>query len=234
MKVFITCEHGGNKIPKEFRYLFKDERDILQTHRAFDPGALELAKAISKRGYYFTFSEISRLFVELNRSIHNPALFSGFTKNLSPGKKEEILVDYYFPFRNKVETSIRELISKKIKVIHISVHTFTPILNNKIRNTDIGILYDPKRKREKNFAVLFKNKLKSFNKKIKTRFNYPYLGIADGFTSYLRKKFPREFYIGIELEVNQKLFLNHKHEWRELKQDLNFTLDSILREKVKF
>ena len=37
----------------------------------------------------------------------------------------------------------------------------------------------------------------------KIRFNYPYLGKADGLTTYLRKKFPAN-YTGIELEINQK------------------------------
>ena len=35
--------------------------------------------------------------------------------------------------------------------------------------------------------------------------NYPYLGKADGFTTSLRQEF-QERYIGIELELNQKLF----------------------------
>ncbi len=72
MKVVITCEHGGNKIPKDYQYLFKDYKSVLQTHRAYDPGALELAKLLSKKGNYFFFSEISRLLIELNRSIQNP------------------------------------------------------------------------------------------------------------------------------------------------------------------
>ena len=35
------------------------------------------------------------------------------------------------------------------------------------------------------------------------RHNYPYLGKMDGFTTYLRKKFPKN-YVGIEIEINQK------------------------------
>ncbi len=46
-----------------------------------------------------------------------------------------------------------KLISKGEKIIHISVHSFTPVLKNKIRNADIGILYNPKRSIEKNLAV---------------------------------------------------------------------------------
>ena len=39
MNVIITCEHGGNKIPNEYKHLFDDDISILQTHKAYDAGA---------------------------------------------------------------------------------------------------------------------------------------------------------------------------------------------------
>jgi hypothetical protein len=48
------------------------------------------------------------------------------------------------------------------------------------------------------------------------RFNYPYLGKADGFTTFMRKQFPKN-YIGIEIEVNQKFAANNTLK-RELKE----------------
>ena len=62
MNVIITCEHGGNNIPREYISLFEDDISILQTHKAYDPGAFELAKAISGKTDYFFFSEISPLY----------------------------------------------------------------------------------------------------------------------------------------------------------------------------
>jgi predicted N-formylglutamate amidohydrolase len=105
------------------------------------------------------------------------------------------------------------LISKEIahgeKVLHISVHTFTPVLNGKIRETDVGLLFDPSKALEKDFVRIWKFNLGRFSPALKVRFNYPYLGRADGFTTYLRKKYPRN-YMGIELEVNQALLENNK------------------------
>ena len=46
---------------------------------------------------------------------------------------------------------------------------------------------------------------------LSVRFNYPYLGKADGFPTYLRKLFP-DNYSGIELEVNQKLSSDNRME----------------------
>ncbi|MGA9291281.1 MAG: N-formylglutamate amidohydrolase [Ignavibacteriaceae bacterium] len=228
MNVIITCEHGGNKVPREYKYLFEADISILQTHKAYDPGALELAKVISKKTDYFFFSDISRLLIELNRSINSPNLFSRYSKNLHQNQKEEILNKYYFPFRNKVENLIRDLEKKGENSVHISIHTFTPVLKYKTRNADIGILYDPKRKDEKDFAASFKNEILSNDKNLRIRFNYPYLGISDGFTSYLRKKFLQKHYIGIELEVNQKFILNNDGKWTILKENLTKAFASIL------
>ena len=229
MKVIITCEHGGNKIPKKYSYLFRNNKNILATHEGFDLGALELAGGIFKKaGDYFYYSETSRLLVELNRSVTNKNLFSKFTKKLNQNQKDELLKEYYFPYRNKVENRIRELILQGNKIMHLSVHSFTPVINYKERNADIGLLFDPKRKKEKNFASLFRNEFSSFEDSLKIRFNYPYLGISDGLTSYLRKEFKEEEYIGIELEINQKYILSDKNKWKDLRKNIIYVLSSLI------
>ncbi|MGA7838217.1 MAG: hypothetical protein WB996_09635, partial [Ignavibacteriaceae bacterium] len=86
------------------------------------------------------------------------------------------------------------------------IHTFTPIFNRKRRDTDIGILFNPKSRLEKEVSSNFKKLLKISFPQYKIRFNSPYLGISDGFTSHLREKFTYEKYAEIELEVNQKFF----------------------------
>ena len=129
MKVLISCEHGGNKIPKDYLQLFQSGREILETHRGYDLGALELAKDMSKKAAdYFYYSEVSRLLVELNRSIYNPALFSEFSKDLPSNEKNKILKKYYFPYRNKIEDSIRDMIFKEDKVLtYFSTYIHTGI-----------------------------------------------------------------------------------------------------------
>ncbi len=205
-KIIISCEHGGNKIPKEYNYLFKENYEILTTHKGYDPGALELSQLFFKAiGDYYFYSRTSRLLIELNRSLNNKNLFSSFTKNLPFEEKNKIINKYYSPYRNKIENTVTDLIKKNNSVIHFSIHTFTPTLNGKIRNTDIGLLFDPKREFEKSICKSIKKSFKKIYPQLKIRFNYPYLGISDGMTTYLRKKFPIN-YCGIELEVNQKFF----------------------------
>ena len=69
--------------------------------------------------------------------------------------------------------------------------------------------------------------MKDQNPELKIRFNYPYLGKADGFTTYLRKIFP-ENYIGIELEVNQK-FVNNNKMKSAFKQQTFLALKALLK-----
>ncbi|WBL24096.1 N-formylglutamate amidohydrolase [Zunongwangia sp. HGR-M22] len=203
MKLILSCEHASNVLPQKFAYLKNDQDLVWTTHRAYDPGAFRLFQELLEiSDFSFTY-KFSRLLIEPNRSLHHPNLFSEYSKSLAKQEKRDLINLYYLTYRNKVEKCISELIKVGEQVVHISVHSFTPILNGIERNTDLGLLYDPSRKAEKKFAQIWKlNLAKELD--IKIRFNYPYLGKADGFTTYLRRKFPKN-YIGIELEVNQKL-----------------------------
>lgn len=209
MKLVLTCEHAGNEIPKEYKELFKNKKEILKTHRGYDPGAHDVFKHLLYLSDYNFFHPISRLLVEVNRSVGHPQLFSEFTEELPETEKKQVLEKFYYSYRHPVEKTISEILETGDKILHISVHSFTPKWNRKIRNADIGLLYDPSRKLEKEFCRNFKQQLLVLSPQLNVRYNYPYLGKADGFTTYLRKKFP-ENYLGIEVEINQKFEANNK------------------------
>lgn len=101
--------------------------------------------------------------------------------------KEKILDEFYFPFRNRVMDHIHQLISQGLQVWHLSTHSFTPVMNNIIRTTDIGLLYDPRSNSEKILARQWQKEIKTLHPQLKVRMNYPYKGISDGFTTSLRK-----------------------------------------------
>lgn len=222
----VTCEHGGNFIPAEFSYLFKNAENELNSHRGIDFGALDLFRELQPYADFSQFQEVSRLLVEMNRSQENPDLFSEFTDILSSSEKEEILRKYYFPYRNQVEKYIFQKIEEGQEVFHLSVHSFTPEFNGEIRNTDLGFLFDPEREREEEICEFWKKKIHVQNPKVITKYNYPYLGTADGFTTFLRKRFPKN-YSGIELEVNQKFVSGNKME-PNLKYEIRNSLLEVL------
>lgn len=209
MKIILSCEHGGNEIPRPYQYLFNEAGEVLKTHRGYDLGALDLFEHVKGLSDFSQACTISRLLIETNRSLHHSQLFSKYTRQLHLTEKKNIIEKFYLPYRTKIERPILQYISAGDEVIHISVHSFTPVLNDKVRTADIGILYDPSRTEEKDFANDLRKKILEQQPEIRVRSNYPYLGTADGFTSWLRKKFPQN-YAGIELEINQKFSTANK------------------------
>lgn len=227
MKLIVTCEHGGNLIPKDYNHYFKDSEDVLNSHRGYDLGALDVFKTLEPIADYGLYSETSRLLIELNRSLHHPHSFSQFTKSLPKNDKKKIITSYYFPYRNEVENIIRDWIQQNETILHLSIHSFTPILNKVKRHADIGLLYDSKRVNEKTFCKSFKKELNLLNPSLKICFNYPYLGSADGFTTYLRKQFSKN-YLGVEVEVNQKYSVDNLMNI-DIKKNLFSSIKSILK-----
>jgi predicted N-formylglutamate amidohydrolase len=224
VKLILTCEHGGNDIPEAYKKHFQNNA-VLRTHRGYDIGALDLFKYLQPLSDASFYSTTSRLLVELNRSLHHKMLFSEWTKHLSKIERDTIIKDHYLPYRIEVESKIYNYIESGDKVIHLSIHSFIPRLNGKNRTCDIGLLYDSQRKREQGICKIFKSALLKQNPNLNVRFNYPYLGKADGFTTFLRKQFSKD-YIGIEIEVNQ-VFANKNILAIGLKEDVFMAISKI-------
>lgn len=231
LKLLLTCEHGGNEVPIAYQSLFQGHQEVLKSHAGYDIGALELFKELEPLADISFYSETSRLLVELNRSLHHKKLFSDFTRDLSDGDKNFILKNYYYPYRDKVEQLVHDFVMAGRRVLHISVHSFTPVLNGEERQADIGLLYDPKRKGEQNFCREWGKALTKQAPDLLVRNNYPYLGIADGFPTYLRKRFKDEEYLGIELEVNQKFPQGDEKQWHSLIKAIKESLAEALHLK---
>ena len=221
----ITCEHGGNRIPAPYRALFRGYRALLDTHRGYDAGALVMARELA--GAFkapLVSSTVSRLLVDLNRSIGHPRLFSPATRGLPAEVREEIVARYYRPYRAQAERLVRQSVSRGRRVIHISSHSFTPELRGEVRNADVGLLYHPERRREAALCARWKAMLAASAPRLRVRRNYPYAGKGDGLTSHLRRRFPPGAYAGIELEINQSIVLSGGRRWSALRRVL---IDSL-------
>jgi predicted N-formylglutamate amidohydrolase len=230
LAVVLSCEHASFYIPDQLAELFAPYNDIIETHEGWDPGALEVAQLFSKKlNAPLYASSVNRLVVDLNRDriLHKP--FSKITQSLTNEEKAELLTHYYYPYRRIVAEEVEKLLESYRPVIHLSVHSFTPVLNGQTRTADIGFLYDPRRSEEKKFTSLWKTALFTQDNKLKVRLNYPYKGVTDGFTRYLRARFPNDLYLGIELEINQK-FLEEANKLAELGEDLVKSFQIALQE----
>lgn len=202
--IIVTCEHAGNQIPKAYKYLFHEQDAVLASHRGWDIGALEIAQKLSNDLKAKLFeTDVSRLLIDCNRSIGGADLFSEYTMALKRSVKDYLIEQYYLPYRKKVEAYIANHCKRK-PLLHFSIHTFTPVLHGQNRLVDIGLLFDEDRPLEKSFCEHWqKITQKGMDDKL-VMLNVPYNGADDGFTTYLRKRFQEEKYLGIELEINQK------------------------------
>lgn len=227
--LILSSEHGGNRVPREYRKLFQPYRALLDTHRGFDPGSLTMARDLARYfGVGLTSSTITRLLVDLNRSQGHPRLFSEVTRDLPRADRDRIVQLYYQPYREELVGRVAGETAAGRRVVHISSHSFAPALGGVIRDADIGLLYDPARPGERALARRWRQAILAANPALRVRFNYPYAGKADGLTTHLRRRFTAGRYVGIELEVNQRQPRNGGRNWTRLRRLLVESLESAL------
>jgi predicted N-formylglutamate amidohydrolase len=123
---------------------------------------------------------------------------------------------------------VSEAVARGISVVHISSHSFTPKLHGKVRNTDIGLLYDPARNGELQFCELWKKSLAVCAPEFEVRRNYPYAGKGDGLTRHFRRQFSSAEYVGIELEINQRYVFQAGAPWIALRAAVMESLRLVL------
>ncbi|HEX7080525.1 MAG TPA: N-formylglutamate amidohydrolase [Gammaproteobacteria bacterium] len=206
LELLVTCEHGGNRVPEEYAPLFAGAAELLESHRGFDAGALDVARALAARlGARLIAAETTRLLVDLNRSPRHPRLFSELTRGLPPERKRTLLADHYAPYRQAVESVVAAAAGAGRFLLHVSSHSFVPVLDGVERKAEIGLLFDPRRPAEASFAAAWRSALRKAAPAWSVRRNYPYRGVADGLTTHLRRRFADAAYAGLELEVNQRL-----------------------------
>ena len=203
--LLVTCEHGGNRVPSAYRALFEPHRALRSSHRGWDPGALSLAERLARglAGELVT-STVTRLLVDLNRSEHNPRVFSEITRTLPRAERDALIEHFHRPYRHRVQAWVEGIAGNGRQVVHVSVHSFTPRLNGSTRTQDLALLYDPRRAPERSLAAGWIAAVSQARPSLRLRRNHPYKGRADGLTTALRTRVPPDAYLGIEVEVNQR------------------------------
>lgn len=210
-QLLVSCEHATNRLPRRYGRLGLSVAQ-LRSHIAWDPGAEAIARACARRlGRPLHAGRYSRLLIDLNRSAHHPKLIPrvafGVTvpgnAGLNAEERRQRVERYYRPYRQRVIDEVERIIADSATCLHLSVHSFAPELHGVVRRADVGLLYDPQRSAEEDAARSASTRLVEAG--LHVRFNYPYRGTSDGFTTFCRRRFPPSRYLGIEIEVNQRL-----------------------------
>lgn len=230
-RLLITCEHGGRRVPPRYRALFAEHGALLQTHRGWDFGALQLAREMASAfSAPLHASTTTRLLIDLNRSIGHRQLYSEATRSLGAAERADIAARYHHPHRNRVTAEVELTTGQGRRLVHIASHSFTPVLDGVVRNADVGLLYDPARPGEVLLAARWRQAIARRCPGLRVRRNYPYAGRGDGLTALLRGFHPPEAYVGIELEVNQRHVLRGGRAWAALRCTLIDALGEALHE----
>lgn len=213
----VTCEHASRALPAHLRPLFDgaaealggDPQDVLRSHRGFDPGAKRCAKALAlAAGVQPILGTLSRLVVDLNRSVHHPKLFSPVTRALPKQTRQKLVQRYWLPHRERALQAVSDALATAPVCRHLAMHSFTPIWQGEHRQVDIGLLYQPQSAKERLLAAYLAQGLRQHLPGLRVRMNAPYRGASDGLPTALRAKWPQAKYVGIEIEVNQALVHN--------------------------
>lgn len=203
--LLVTAEHGGNDVPPEHRALFRGRKALLASHRGWDLGTLDLARRLaSDLGAPLLSATVTRLLVDLNRSPHNPRAFSEVTRTLPLGERRALLERWHRPHWEAARAAIREGIRERGQVLHLGIHSFTPVLNGVTRKPDVALLYDPARAAERRLAVAWARALAVALPGRVVRRNDPYRGNTDGLATAMRRELAASRYLGIEIEINQR------------------------------
>jgi predicted N-formylglutamate amidohydrolase len=113
-------------------------------------------------------------------------------------------------------------------VLHLSVHSFTPVRRGQRRDMHVAFLFDPARPLEAELARRWRRALARLEPRLRIAFNRPYRGTDDGHTTALRRRYPPSRYAGLELEINQLFPRRGGPRWQRLQAHLLASLTVAL------
>ncbi|MFA6018882.1 MAG: N-formylglutamate amidohydrolase [Rhodospirillales bacterium] len=144
--LLLICDHASNAVPPELGGLGLLPDD-LQRHIAWDIGAAEVTRELSRlMNATALLGAVSRLVIDLNRPPDDasaiPAISDG---SLIPGNQgltsfgiQRRVQTYFAPYHDAIAGEIRRLKNPAL----VSVHSFTPVMNDQPRPWQIGVLWN--------------------------------------------------------------------------------------------
>lgn len=211
--VLVTCEHASARIPASHAPLFVGHERMLASHRGWDRDAATLAKTLARRLGVAAplLGRVSRLLVDLNRPADDPDVFSPITARLAEHERAELIARHHDSHWRRVHAALEQ---RPAPVVHLAVHSFTPVRNGRRRAVDVGLLFDPARPREARLADELRDALQRHDRRLRVRFNEPYDGRHPGLTTSTRRILDDAHYAGLELELNQRFVRGSESRWR--------------------
>jgi predicted N-formylglutamate amidohydrolase len=207
-RILLSCEHASHAVPREFAATFRTAplRAALRSHRGWDPGAAGVARELARQlRAPLHEGRNTRLLVDLNRSPHHPRALGAWARTLPAAARRALLTRWHAPWRRAFARRVRAAAAGGRAVLHVSVHSFTPVLDGARRAMHVGLLYDPSRPAERALALALRRELRTRRPDLVVALNRPYQGRADGHVTALRRVHAPTRYRGIEIETRHDL-----------------------------
>jgi predicted N-formylglutamate amidohydrolase len=217
MGYLVTCEHGSDLVPSSLaRYFDAQESDgRFVCANGFDVGARQVARHFANRlGCPAVEAKFSPTVIDCNRPMNHRLLFSPLARKLPLSDRQGLVRDVHSVHQSRVRALIDHQQRCGEQTIHLAIHSFAPFEPGKgldkdsrrcdsARRTDLGLLYDPSRALERELCAHWYETLFERVPMIRVRRNYPMRGTREGLTQSLRREYPADSYLGIELQMNQ-------------------------------
>lgn len=146
----VVCEHASARIPKTLADLGLSV-DARQSHIAWDPGALDLARAVAAAfDSPLIAADVSRLVYDLNRppdaagAMPERSELIDVPGNAGLGQAERAARTrlIYEPFHTEVARLLDNRTKRGLPSMLLTMHSFTPVYFGEQREVEIGILHD--------------------------------------------------------------------------------------------
>ena len=150
----IVCDHASNRIPEEYAS-FGFAEEALQTHIAWDPGALPMARLLSARlDAPLVWPDVSRLVIDCNRAPNASSLIIAESEGrpvpanraLSDEQRKRRLDRIHAPYHAAIDTCLSRRLAARLPTALIAMHSFTPVYLGKARPWQVGIVFDDDRR----------------------------------------------------------------------------------------
>jgi len=145
----ILCDHASNRIPQGFES-FAFDPALLDTHIAWDPGALGVARHLSARlDAPLIWPDVSRLIIDCNRPADAPSLIVLETEQgpvnancgLSEQERRRRLERIHAPYHAAIDACLKRRAEAGRATALVAVHSFTPVFFGKNRPWQVGVVF---------------------------------------------------------------------------------------------
>jgi predicted N-formylglutamate amidohydrolase len=147
--ILLICEHASNSLPARYGTLGLGPAD-LESHIAWDPGALGVAQALSQAlDAPLVHATVSRLVLDLNREPSAPDSITMVSErtvipgnqDLDPAERSRRVDEVYHRFHNVADALINWRVAAGTTRAVVSVHSFTPTYRDVLRPWHVGLIF---------------------------------------------------------------------------------------------